>query len=96
MKFKPIPGEPENTAPKPKRFHTKPVTKPPRHSCNTTTLTPLNTTSTTLVTLPTNDVDTDLRDLSWLPTALSPRENKDNELSTPILDATPYRIPGTS
>ena len=90
MKLKPTLVEPITAAPKPKpkRFHTKPVTILPKRNHKIST--PLNTTTTTLVESPIKDADTDLRDLSWLPTALSPQENE-KELSTPILNATPVQ-----
>ena len=90
MKLKPTLVEHIIAAPKPKlkKFHTKPVTILPKR--NHQSPTPLNTTTTTPVESPTNNVDTDLRDLSWLPTALSPQENI-KELSTPILNATPVQ-----
>ena len=74
---------------KPRRFHTKPVTIPPKRNHHQKEVTPFNTPSTTPIASPTMYVDMDLRDLSWLPTALSPQEEK--ELSTPILDATPVQ-----
>ena len=90
VKLKSTPGNPI-TVPKPKlkKFHTKPVTVPPKRNHKSST--PLHPTSTTPVDSSTNDVDTDLIDLSWLPTALSPRQEDVNELSTPILDKTPVQ-----
>ena len=74
---------------KPRRFHTKPVTIPPKHNHPPKKAAPLNTPSTTPIVLPTTEVDTDMRDLSWLPIALSPQE--ENDLSTPILNVTPVQ-----
>ena len=92
VKVKPTRKAPEPIF-KPRRFHTKPVTTPPK--CNHhREVTPLNTPSTTSITSSTMDADTDLQDLSWLPTALSPQEGekeKEKELSTPILDTTPVQ-----
>ena len=66
-------------------LHHHPNTSTPPHPVQTTPTTPL----ATPVASPTND-DEGLMDLSWLPTALSPEPGL-NELSTPILQATPTR-----
>ena len=63
---------------KPRRFHTKPVTTPPKCNHHQKEVTPLNTPSTTPIASPTTYVDMDLRDLSWLPTASSHLKKKKN------------------
>ena len=74
-----------------RRFHTKPVTIPPKRNHHQKEVTPFNTPSTTPIASPTMHVDMDLKDLSWLPTALLPQVEKEKELSTPILDETPVQ-----
>ena len=52
---------------------------------------PTSNTSTQPVECPTNTVDTDLTDLSWLPTALYPENELSSELCTPVLNSTPIQ-----